>query len=123
MSGWGVTSSSGRIEDVYKHTYGFGEDSPTWNFGSWTPDAVVMLIGPNDESMRAAAVAALQGNHSRGAVVEAVEVGTRGKSFIKAYLSLMTEVAGSYASAAVPPKLVHVCGGSINGLDPCPAPR
>ena len=31
----------------------------------------------------------------------------------------MNEVAAAYAGAPTPPKLVHVCGGSINGLDPC----
>ena len=31
----------------------------------------------------------------------------------------MQEVAAAYAQAVPPPKLVSVCGGSINGLDPC----
>ena len=39
--------------------------------------------------------------------------------FIKAYLSLLNMVAANYKHAAVAPKMVHVCGGSLNGLDPC----
>ena len=31
----------------------------------------------------------------------------------------MQELAAAYAQAVPPPKLVSVCGGSINGLDPC----
>merc|ERR1711871_905458 len=31
----------------------------------------------------------------------------------------MEGIAQNYAEASVKPKIIHVCGGSINGLDPC----
>ena len=46
-------------------------------------------------------------------------MGARGRAFVRAYLELCTLVATRYAHAPTPPKLVHVCGGSINGLDTC----
>ena len=39
--------------------------------------------------------------------------------FVKDYLNLLTTVAGNYKDAAVKPKIIHVCGGSLNGFDPC----
>ena len=54
-----------------------------------------MLIGPNDPSQ----------------VLET--------KFIEAYVALMEQLASNYAYATTPPKVISVCGGSINGLDPC----
>jgi hypothetical protein len=68
----------------------------------------VILIGPNDEvPMMAGQQPPLDGG-SRG-----------GSKFIKDYLQLLTQVAKNYKGVPVPPKIVHVCGGSLNGLDPC----
>ena len=122
VSGWGVTTDSAPIQKVYRNTYGQGSSVPRWDFSTWVPDAVVMLIGPNDESLLRRI-----GERDGAAVVEAAEEGAAAGavagdgsgSFVKAYLALMTEVASAYADAPTPPKLVHVCGGSINGLDPC----
>jgi hypothetical protein len=41
------------------------------------------------------------------------------KQFIKNYLQLLTQIASNYKGALSQPKLIHVCGGSLNGLDPC----
>ena len=116
VSGWGVTQSSGRIQDVYPNTFGYSSKSPKWNFSYWTPDAVVILIGPNDE----AAAAHLKRSAGNRVFPNASSPAPRrGEQFIKAYLELMNVVATAYQGAAVPPKIVHVCGGSMNGLDPC----
>ena len=122
VSGWGVTTDSTPIQKVFRNTFGQGSSVPRWNFSTWVPDAVVILIGPNDESLRrrigeragAAVIEAAEKDEAAGAVA-----GGGSGSFVKAYRALMTEVASAYADAPTPPKLVHVCGGSINGLDPC----
>ena len=115
VSGYGVTPSSGRIQDLYASTLAFTpQPAPVWNFSSWIPDAVVILIGPNDERRRRLAA---WPRLSR-ALVEGISPVTSA-DFVSAYLELCTLVATRYATAPVPPKLVHVCGGSINGLDPC----
>lgn len=99
ISGYGVESSTPAVQPVMDYTLGF-DQSQKWNYSSWTPDAVVLLIGPNDEMY-------LKGKAQGGG------------GFIKSYLQLMNQVANNYRDAAIPPKLVHVCGGSLNGLDPC----
>jgi lysophospholipase L1-like esterase len=94
VSGYGISSNSTPIETVLDNTLGF-DHLPKWNYSTWIPDAVLMLIGPNDESDVASA------------------------AFIKDYLKLMRLVSNHYADAPTPPKLINVCGGSLNGLDPC----
>lgn len=74
------------------------QNGTQWDPSSWVPDAVVMLIGHNDK-------------------VKASDP----EEFIDAYRDLMEVVADIYKAASTPPKIIHVCGGSINGLDPCPA--
>ena len=118
VSGYGVTSRSGRIQELYPSTLAFAPSAPAWNFSSWVPDAVVVLIGPNDEAVKAAEAV------EPAEAVEAADEGgmggrAAGDAFVQAYLELCTLVATQYAKAPDPPKLVHVCGGSINGLDPC----
>ena len=104
VSGWGVGWTSGvstsatPIQGILDYTNGPAMKQK-WDYSSWTPDAVVILIGPNDESRSF--------------------YNTTGGAFVKAYLSLMTQVAKNYAHASPPPKIVHVCGGSGNGFDPC----
>ena len=94
ISGYGVEPHTGQIQGYYRSALAFAPAAPEWNFSAWVPDAVVVLIGPNDE-------------------------GRDDAKFVKDYLDLCNEVATAYAHAPTPPKLVHVCGGSINGLDPC----
>jgi hypothetical protein len=70
-------------------------DGAKWDASSdHTPDAVIMLIGPNDDNPNS-------------------------KKFIKAYIELMEQVVSMYKDASTPPKLIHVCGGSMNGFEPC----
>ena len=86
------------------YTLGFDTSGGMWNYSSWVPDAVVILIGPNDE----VTLAEQQQGAARGS-----------SKFIKDYLQLLTQVAKNYKCVPVLPKIVHVCGGSLNGLDPC----
>lgn len=94
VSGWGVTKSSHPIQDVLNDVYPSSKAS--WDYSKWTPDAVVILIGPNDE-LKA----------------------TTQNSFVKQYKNLLDMVATNYKNAKTPPKVIHVCGGSLNGFDPC----
>jgi len=98
ISGYGVTKSSTPIQGLLDNTLGF-DSQYKWDYGLWTPDAVLILIGPNDEMK----LSGLSGS----------------KNFISAYVELLNMVATNYKSAVVPPKIVNVCGGSLNGLDPC----
>eukprot|EP00935_MAST-01C_sp_MAST-1C-sp1_P000997 g997.t1 len=89
VSGWGVGAGAQPIQQVLDFTNGIAH---RWDYSTWTPDAVVILIGAND----------LGGN------------------FVTAYLSLLNQVATNYFNAKpVPPQIVHVCGGSMSGLDRC----
>lgn len=81
----------------------FGGGPPsnnTWDYTAFPPDAVFLLIGPNDASSSPV--------------------------FDKAYRALLEKQVENYAymiskdeGSTSPPKLISVCGGSINGLDPC----
>ena len=103
----GVTSKSSPIQKVLDYTLGFDKDL-TWDYTQWVPDAVVILIGPNDEEPLLAA----ENNMTNPS-------GLKSSKFVAAYLQLLEMVATNYKSAPTPPKMVHVCGGSLNGLDPC----
>jgi len=97
INGYGVTSDSGgKIQDIMISTLGF--DYVPWNYSAWVPDAVVVLIGANDESKLDA---------------------PRKSDFKTNYLNMLKTVATNYANAFLPPQIIHVCGGSGNGLDPC----
>jgi lysophospholipase L1-like esterase len=98
VSGWGVTSSSTPIQTVLDYTVRSSK-TKKWDYSKWIPDAVVILIGPNDESWKQPML--------------------QGKSFIKQYKALLDMVASNYKGASSPPKVIHVCGGSGNGFDPC----
>jgi len=94
ISGIGVLSWP--IQQYLDYTLTFDtHDGEKWDYTQWTPDAVVMLIGPNDPSQ------------------------VRETKFISSYVELMEQVATNYGYAATAPKIISVCGGSINGLDPC----
>lgn len=95
ISGIGVLSWP--IQQYLPYVLPFATGGDEWDYTQYTPDAVVLLIGPNDPSI------ALK------------------SAFITAYKELLEQVAAAYAYAATPPKLIHVCGGSINGEDPCGA--
>lgn len=92
ISGIGVTAGRD-IKPLLNNVLPFSSAS-TWNYSIWVPDAVVMLIGPNDPN-------------------------PNNQTFIDSYRELMEMVAKNYAGAATKPPIIHVCGGSINGLDPC----
>ena len=106
ISGYGVSKSSTPIQPCATRTHPFLAGS-SWDFTSWTPDGIVLLIGPNDERRRR---------------LKGAEIGLGGKSFIKDYLDLMAVYVTAYAHLPrmAKPKMIHVCGGSLNGLDPCP---
>ena len=109
VSGYGVEVDTPAIQPVLDATLGFGGGS--WDYSSWVPDAVLILIGPNDEIVLSSANAS-RSEHEVGA-------GVGNAKFIKQYLQLLTMVATNYKHAATPPKIVHICGGSLNGLEPC----
>lgn len=94
ISGFGVLPSTGAVADNVPRMLPF-DDSVMWNSSSWIPDAVIMLIGPND--------------FNKGTPVF--------EDFKSAYVGLV-DLVQSYA--APPPPVINVCGGSINGLLPCP---
>merc|ERR1712224_434793 len=95
VSGIGVTTKTSgyAIQPLLTNVLPYS-DKLKWDFSLWVPDAVVMLIGPNDNKPNK-------------------------QPFKDAYRALMESVAQNYAGASVKPKLINVCGGSINGLDPC----
>ena len=117
ISGWGVGAGASAIQQNLPNTCNF-DASSSWDYTRWVPDAVVMLIGPNDESFLArrfgGGQAAASGSGSNGT---AASYG--GANFIKQYTNLLDYVAGAYAAAPAAPKIISVCGGSLNGLDPC----
>jgi len=63
------------------------------------PDAVVVLVGPND-------------------FIDTNGYG-RPEKFIKAYLQLLNQEVHNYATCRLRPALILVCAGSGNGWDPC----
>lgn len=82
------------IQQYLDHTVTF-DDTYKWDWTakSGLPDAVVVLIWPNDDSSKTS-------------------------KFKKSYQDLVTMLGNRYGSS-IP--VLHVCGGSINGLDPCDA--
>jgi len=67
------------------------------------PDAVLLLVGPNDW------------NSTTGVPYGSPEL------FRVGYVRLLEQQAAAYAVSLTKPKLISVCGGSINGFDPCPS--
>jgi hypothetical protein len=129
VSGWGVGSGAKAIQTVMDYTNGFAKQT-LWNYSQWTPDAIVLLIGPNDESRsshnRRAATPQIsrRGGHRQAASTgAATRSGTpvSGGQFIADYIDLLDRLVENYAAVAgaLKPKIVHVCGGSLNGFDPC----
>jgi len=95
VSGDGVEESTGSLPDLLQNTCPFqdpwsGSGTP-WNFSSYVPDAVIMLIGPNDKD---------------------------GQKFREDYMQMMNKIVFNYAHAPTPPKLISVIAGSMNGFDP-----
>jgi len=80
----------------------FDYTSPPYEYTGPAPEAVLLLIGPNDFN-----------NTQRPRFVSAAV-------FKQSYRALLESRATVYKNAAVKPKLISVCGGSINGLQPCP---
>ena len=98
VSGYGVMSRTPAIQPVMDYTLGF-DTATRWDYHSWVPDAVVILIGPNDEVV--------------------LDSDTASAKFIQAYLQMLDQISTNYHGVPKPPKIIHVCGGSLNGLDPC----
>ena len=108
ISGYGVMARTPAIQPVMDFTLGFDSAAGKWDYKSWVPDAVVILIGPNDE-ITLDVEKALHLNRS-------AEFSSK---FITDYMQMLTQIDANYLGAPTPPKFVHVCGGSLNGLDPC----
>ena len=103
ISGYTVMGKTGMINYWRRRlpAIEISETEPEWDFASWIPDAVVLLIGPNDYAI-------------------GDDPDTR--EFINAYKELMEDIVDAYrASNPLKPKIIHVCGGSGNGFDPCEA--
>lgn len=101
ISGYTVMGKTGMINYWRRRLPAISEIDSEWDFTSWVPDAVVLLIGPNDYAI-------------------GDDPDTR--EFINAYKELMEDVVDAYkASNPLKPKIIHVCGGSGNGFDPCEA--
>ncbi len=86
ISGWGVTTNSTPIQLVLDNINTF--DDKKWNYRSWIPDSIFLLIGPNDRP---------------------------GPSFVEAYLDLLNRITQRYAHIhlknSIP--IISVCGGKI----------
>jgi hypothetical protein len=123
ISGWGVGAGATAIDSHLRRTINFDSSAAAWDFTSWVPDAVVMLIDPNDESKLAGpALGVVEQPESARAVSDQATARPqtpRGEHFVKKYVQLLTLVATVYADAPTKPAIISVCGGSINGLDPC----
>lgn len=80
-------------------TLGYDPSAERWNFRRYTPEAVLILLGPNDPSLAEPA------------------------GFLASYLNMLDTVVANYAptlGAGEVLKIINVCGGSgVNGLDPC----
>lgn len=119
ISGYGVTSASTPIQPYAVRTNPF-DSSKLWDFTTWTPDAILFLIGPNDvfydesPSEFTSAKHVHARNESRYHSAD-----ERASAFVKGYLSLLKVYTDAYAHVAKKPVMVHVCGGSLNGLDSC----
>lgn len=97
ISGSGVTRWP-NIQQRRDFTLGFDERAGLWNYSHFTPEAVILLLGPNDDSLNEPDLV------------------------LTGYLSMLGSVVANYAptlSAGEGLKIINVCGGSINGLDPC----
>jgi len=93
IGGTGVTDSAyNNIFPTMDNTLTF-DPTHKWDSTQWTPDAIVLLIGPNDDS----------------STVE----------FATAYSKMLNDRATAYAAAATKPKLINICGGSGNGWVTC----
>jgi hypothetical protein len=124
ISGWGIGAGASAIQQNLPNTVNFDKTSTPWNYSQWVPDAVVMLIGPNDESLGEGGLVANStgGAHKNSAALAAgAGAGVSGSRFIKQYTNLLDYFVGAYThrGGAAPPEIISVCGGSLNGLDPC----
>jgi len=90
---YGATDSAdGNIQSVTDHIIPH-DATYSWDHRVWTPDAILIMIGQNDDSAA--------------------------NSFVSDYVQLLNRLATKYAAATPKPKLIQVCGGSSNGLEPC----
>jgi lysophospholipase L1-like esterase len=105
VSGWGVTKHSTPIQPLLPYADGL-HAKHLWDPSiSWIPQGILVLIGPNDY------------NNLKHVPTD--------QTFIAKYTELLQYAETRYGRASVaqgvtPPIVIHVCGGSINGLLPCP---
>jgi hypothetical protein len=97
ISGSGVTRWP-NMQLQREYTLGFDESAGHWDYSRFVPEAVFILLGPNDNS------------------IDEPDI------FLSSYLSMLDSVVSNYAP--IYPlgqvlKIINVRGGSINGLDPC----
>ena len=117
ISGWGVTSYSTPIQPYLSYADGTGKQYPADL--SWIPNAIVILIGPNDYNYDTDTDT---DTDTKGNVLKN---SPSDQKFIKKYTELLEYAENRYGSASIqrdvpPPIVINVCGGSINGLAPCP---
>jgi hypothetical protein len=101
------------IQQNLPNSVNFDKDSTPWDYTKWVPDAVIMLIGPNDE------MTGVDADNTNFTSAMTASPGYESKKFISQYLNLLNYVAKAYAKASTKPQIISVCGGSLNGLDPC----
>ena len=91
---------------------------------SWIPNAIVMLIGPNDYNYDTDTDTDtdIGGANTKGNVLKSFSPSNQ--KFIKKYTELLEYADNRYGLVSLqrdvpPPIVINVCGGSINGLAPC----
>jgi len=102
VSGWGVTQKSTPIQPLLRYADGVGMRHLWDPSAKWIPRGILVLIGPNDYSDDPPSDAHFIQKYS-----ELLE-----------YAESRFGIASSRAGAPAP-IMIHVCGGSGNGLDPC----
>jgi hypothetical protein len=97
-------------------------EAVAWDYTAWVPDAVVMLIGPNDElrdemvrdrvratdvphETRACAYLPYTAPSTRASTLLVWQV-VGGNKFVKKYTTLLEHVATSYADAKTKPAII-----------------
>ena len=105
VSGWGVTEHSTPIQSLLPYADGLNAKHRWDTSVKWIPHGILILIGPNDYD-------------------DPDDVPTD-KTFIEKYKQILEYAEERYGSVSIsrgvaPPVAIHVCGGSGNGLLPCP---
>ncbi|GMH62119.1 hypothetical protein TrST_g14182 [Triparma strigata] len=91
VSGLGVLDSP--IQPYLDNVLTYDSSTP-YDWTTSPPSSVIILLGPNDDS-------------------------SKSSKFKNAYRNLLDILVDRYSYMPNPPNIISVCGGSINGLDPC----